>query len=173
MESDKMNPEKAAIPAQIESWYTQWILVERLYTEFAKRYDIASSAVFVLRTILEHPAGCTQRFICEALIYPKQTVSSIIQTLLNKGFVLKRQSREDKRNFEIYLTEKGTVFVLDMMADLQKAEEEAFMAILPEDRDKFTQINEALTKALHTALRIELKSEDKSFIGTPNIIKGD
>lgn len=160
MESKNIESYNPAIPAQIESWYTQWILVEGLYTEFAKRYDITSSAMFVLRTILEHPTGCTQRYICETLIYPKQTISSMIQTLTNKGIVRKRQSQEDKRNFELYLTEEGINFTLLMIKDLRKAEEKAFKAISPEDRKKFTHINEALTNALQAAMQIDIKSGD-------------
>ncbi|MGB8452860.1 MAG: MarR family transcriptional regulator [Anaerocolumna sp.] len=144
-----------SIPIQIGSWHTQWILVERLYTEFAKRYDLTSSAVFVLRTIFEHPIDCTQRYICDALIYPKQTVSSIIQTLIKKGIAAKRQSQEDKRNFDLYLTKEGMKFTFHMLEELKQAETDAFKALLPEDREHFTQINEALTKALHTAMHIE------------------
>lgn len=143
------------IPAQIESWYNQWILVERLYTKFAKHYDLTSSAMFVLRVILEQPSFCTQRYICESLFYPKQTVSSIIQVLIKKGIARKRQSKEDKRNYEIYLTEKGHKFTLQMIEDLAKAESEAFKSILSEDRENFTRINETLTKALHVSMHID------------------
>ncbi|QHQ60958.1 MarR family transcriptional regulator [Anaerocolumna sedimenticola] len=147
------------IPEQIESWYNQWILVERLYTEFAKRYDLTSSAMFVLRAILEHPSGCTQRYICESLFYPKQTVSSIIQGLINKSIAGKKQSEEDKRNYEIYLTEKGYKFTLDMINDLTQAESEAFKSIKPKDREDFTRINENLTRALRVSMHIDSKGE--------------
>ncbi len=42
------------------------------------------------------------------------------------------------------------------MKDLQKAEEKAFKAISAEDRDKFTWIKEALTKALHVAMDVDI-----------------
>ncbi|WMJ89890.1 MarR family winged helix-turn-helix transcriptional regulator [Anaerocolumna sp. MB42-C2] len=143
------------IPEQIESWYNQWILVERLYTEFAKRYDLTSSALFVLRAIFEHSSGCTQRSICEALFYPKQTVSSIIQGLINKNIAGKKQSKEDKRNYDIYLTEKGYKFTLDMINALKKAETEAFESIKPKDMEDFTRINETLTKAIRVSMYID------------------
>lgn len=152
-ESDKG---EKLIPQQIESWYTQWLLVERLYMEFAKRFDLTSSALFVLRTMLDNPKGCTQRYICETFSYPKQSVSSIIQVLVGKGLAVKRQSMEDKRNVELFLTEAGIVFTSQMAEELKLAEEKAFRALLPEDREKFTQINEVLTSALHTAMDIEI-----------------
>ncbi len=152
-ESDKG---EKLILQQIESWYTQWLLVERLYMEFAKRFDLTSSALFVLRTMLENPKGCTQRYICETFSYPKQSVSSIIQVLVGKGLAVKRQSMEDKRNVELFLTEAGIVFTSHMAEELKLAEEKAFSTLLPEDREKFTQINEVLTSALHTAMDIEI-----------------
>ena len=170
MEADTMKPnagtakvkeaesdsEENLINRQIESGYTKWFLVERLYTEFAKRFDLTSSAMLVLRTMLENPKGCTQRYICEFFSYPKQSVSSIIQVLVGKGLAVKRQSMEDKRNVELFLTEAGLSFTSHMAEELKKAEEKAFNALLPEDREKFTQINEVLTSVLHKAMDIEI-----------------
>lgn len=143
-----------SISLQIESWYTQWIKMERLYTEFAKRFGLSSSAMIILRIIYEQPTGCTQRSICENLFYPKQTVSGIIQTLIKKGLVLKEQSHMDRRNVILHVSKQGAVFAFRMTEKLQKAEEEAFKAILPKDRNKFTQVNEILTKELHKAMDI-------------------
>jgi DNA-binding MarR family transcriptional regulator len=154
---EKMVENNNSIPVQIESWYTQWILVERLYAEFAKGYDLTSSAIFVLRTILEQKSECTQKYICETLIYPKQTVSGIVQTLINKGIVGKNKSEEDKRNFKLFLTEKGNIFTVQLVERLQKAEEDAFAVIDEVDRIKFTSTNEALTKALHKTMFTDSK----------------
>lgn len=153
------NIRKNSIPAQIDNWYAQWIMVERLYSEFAKEYGLTSSAVFVLRTILEHPSECTQKYICDTLIYPKQTVSGIVQNLMSKGIVDKTKSVEDKRNFKLFLTMSGKDFTIKLVERLKKAEEEAFASITELDRIEFTRINEAITKALYKTMAPGWKSD--------------
>ncbi|HEX2927987.1 MAG TPA: helix-turn-helix domain-containing protein, partial [Ruminiclostridium sp.] len=76
---------KAEIQAQIQSWYTQWLLVDRLYAAFAQRHGITSTAMFVLRMLLIMPESCTQCEICNSLTLPKQTVSCLLESLEKSG----------------------------------------------------------------------------------------
>ncbi len=143
------------IQLQIQSWYTQWLLVDRLYASFAQQYGITSTAMFVLRMLLVMPESCTQRSICESLTLPKQTVSCLLESLEKTGYVEKKPDQLDKRSKLIGLTSKGRDYTKRVLAALNKAEAAAFLTLSENDRLEFTRINEALTKALHNQLQVD------------------
>lgn len=142
------------IQNQIQSWYTQWILVDHLYAEFSQRYGISSSAMFTLRLLQDNPHGCSQHSICDYLTLPKQTASSILKSLEESGYITKTADEKDKRNKLACLTPKGFEFIKKISSDLSAMEEKAFRLLSDSDRKEFTRINEALTKALRSNMQI-------------------
>ena len=138
---------------QIKSWYTQWILIDHLYAEFAQYHGISSSTMFIMRMLYDTTDGCSQGSICEYLTLPKQTVSSTLKILEEKGYVTKITDDKDKRNKLVCLTYMGTEFIGIVISELHKIEEKAFNSLSEKDRVAYMMVNEALTKALHTQMK--------------------
>jgi DNA-binding MarR family transcriptional regulator len=68
---------------------------------------------FLLR-VKENP-GINQQDLSSILLLDKTTTAKAINKLVKKGYVLKKVGKNDKRNFNLYLTNKGkeTCFFLD------------------------------------------------------------
>ena len=137
---------------QIESWYIQWALVDRLYQEFARAYGVPSTALFALQVLWRSPQRVTQRELCQELGLPKQTVSNLIHGLEESGRVRRQRNPEDLRCLTVSLTPEGRAFSQKFLGALRRAEEEAFLSLAPEDREAFTRVNEALTEKLREAM---------------------
>lgn len=151
--------ESETVRRQIRSWYAQWMLVDRLYDEFAQSHGLSGSAMAVLRALWERGTGCTQHTLCTLLNLPKQTVSSVLKGLEEHGCAAQAPLETDKRSKTISLTAKGEQVVRQFTMELSRIEESAFRSLPVRDREIFTQVNEALTRALHAQIHRE-KSTD-------------
>ncbi len=136
---------------QIDSWYRQWIKVDRLYEGFAQRSGLTMTSFSVLRYLLENGAN-TQRALCQGLGYPKQTLSCTVKILERQGHVRQEVCPEDRRSARIVLTGQGRAWAAGVLKRLQQAEQEAFEALGPDGRRYFTQYNELLAHALGDAM---------------------
>lgn len=136
------------IDEQIENWYAQWTLIDRIYIDYCHQLEISSTGLSVLRFIKEKSDGCTQHDICTFFYLPKQTVSSILSQLEKKGQIQKLPSSKDRRSAIIQLTPSGERMVCDIMSDLRKKEEKAFEVLTVKDRRELTRLNKLLTKAM-------------------------
>ncbi len=73
--------------------------------------------------------GATQHMIGQLLWQEKSSLSRLINTLENKGYVYKISSRSDERQKHVHLTEKGWAMqdvCLQCAADMQKRIEDKF-----------------------------------------------
>lgn len=60
---------------------------------------------FIVR-INENP-GINQKKLSSLLLVDKTTTAKAVNKLVDKGYILKKTNQSDKRNFNLYLTEKG------------------------------------------------------------------
>ncbi|MNZ79365.1 putative HTH-type transcriptional regulator [compost metagenome] len=138
----------------IKNYYDVYFAVGAIYERLAKMHDLTSSSLFVLYLIQEYPDQCTQRFICEKLLYPKQTVNTILDSLEKKGYIFKQVAKHDKRNKNILLTEAGQKYADRILSDMLRLEETAFLNMNPDERNSMLRgervFLEQLTLTLNT-----------------------
>ena len=158
MKESSITDKHSVIKQQIQSWYTQWTLVDRLYSEFAQRFGLSSNSMYILRVLEDNPGGCTERTISDILCLPKQTISTILKNFEKDGCIRLEQSEKDKRNKIIYLTSKGKDYIGKVSTALDEIEKKAFCSLSDKDRVSFTHVNEALTNALSKEMHIEIKN---------------
>lgn len=158
MKESPTTDKNAVIKQQIQSWYTQWTLVDHLYSEFAQRFGLSSNSMYILRVLEDNPGGCTGHTISDMLCLPKQTISTILINFEKDGYIRLKQSEKDKRNKIIYLTSKGKNYIGKVSAELDEIEKKAFCSFSDDDRVSFTHVNEALTNALSKEMHIEIKN---------------
>lgn len=81
--------------------------MDSAYEEYAKSVGMTYVSLSVLEEIYELGDGCTQKQISEETCYPKQMINPVVKSFIEDGLVTLREIPTDRRNKEIFLTEKG------------------------------------------------------------------
>ena len=131
------------IKKAIKSYYEMYFEIGYVYEELAKMHGLTSTTLFILQMIYDYPEECTQHFICEKLLYPKQTVNTILDSFERKGYIRKEVSKLDKRNKNILFTEAGKKYAVHVMSDMFQLEESAFTSMTTEDREAMVRGEQA------------------------------
>lgn len=139
----------------LQAYYHNWFAVTDLYEQFAKRYGLSSSALFLLQELQRSP--CTQRALCAALVLPKQTVHSILKNFEAKQYISLTASETDKRERIVSLTEIGQQFCGAMLERLSSIEQQAMGRMSALERDAMTNANRRFAQCLQEAMHTERK----------------
>lgn len=143
------------IKDEIKSYYDFWFGISAFYEKWAKSHGLTSNALFALYTIHEYPNQCTQRLICEKLLFPKQTVNTILETFEKKGYIRKKVADEDKRNKYILLTDEGRQYADEILSHLFHFEEHALLKMDSNERTTMIKNSHAFLKQLLQALEVD------------------
>lgn len=84
---------------------SRYLLKRKLHDEL-KNYDITLEQWAILSRVYR-AEGCNQKKIAEMSLKDRAAVTRILNILENKGIVKRETSSYDKREFLIYLTDKG------------------------------------------------------------------
>ena len=95
-------------------------------------YDIA---MYVDR----HP-GSSQDSIVEMTLYDKATIARDAQKLEDGGFLIRKNSERDRRQYELYLTEAGKELARDARSAAMAWQEKITEGFSPEERDLALQL---------------------------------
>lgn len=125
---------KDSFNRSIESFYESYFGINALYDSWAKYHGLTSASLFVLYIIHEYPSECTQRFICDKLFYPKQTVNAILNSFIQQGHVVTEIATADKRSKVVLLTEKGQKYADELLRKLRTFEENALSNMKADER---------------------------------------
>ncbi len=136
----------------IRNYYDVYFGFNAIYEKLAKMHGITASSLFVLYMLKEYPDQCTQRFICEKLCFPKQTVNTILDLFEKKGYILKKVSSYDKRNKNIFFTETGQNYAESILSDMLYLEESSFSNMLPDERHAMLHGERAFLEQLTNTL---------------------
>lgn len=108
--------------------------VEKHYETYAKSVGLTYPGLAVLRIIYETPENCTQKFICEQTLYPKQSVNLIIRSFWKQGYIEMKEIDSDRRNKAIKLSESGLQFTAQVIERLERAEAAAMTSLTDDQR---------------------------------------
>ena len=147
------------IRKSIHSYYDVYFGIGAIYERFAKAHDITSTAMFVLFMVKEFSSACTQRFICDKLMYPKQTVNTILDAFEKQGYITKQIAPTDKRSKYILLTDAGHAYADRMIYDMQQLEETAFTGMRTDQRHGMRDGEQAFLEQLSRAMDTFTKGE--------------
>lgn len=111
------------------------ISVSGFYNEYAKSVGLTLQSLKVL-SILHREKTCTQKYITQVSYLPKQTVNAIIKGFNEQGIITNPVTADsDKRNKNIFLTEKGEKYADEIISRARSAEYRA-LEKLGEERRK-------------------------------------
>lgn len=88
------------------------------YMELKKGLPIRPSEMGVLNIITETPGPHTPVMLAELLVVSKPMITAHLTSLMNKGYITKQPSSEDKRVYYILPTKKAKTLVESARADL-------------------------------------------------------
>ena len=127
------NQEK--LQEQINQYYLNYFRFDAVYYKWAALHEIKDTTLFILERIFFLPEGCSQKYLCETLSYPKQTISAALNRLEKAGVIYRRKERDDFRGNVIFLTAEGRKMADVVVGGMRKAEMEAFAAMTEEERE--------------------------------------
>ena len=82
-------------------------IITRKYKPLLDKLDLTYTQYIVMMVLWEQQQ-VTEKFLCQALCLKSNTVTPLLQKLVEKGFIEKKKAESDERNLVITLTEKGT-----------------------------------------------------------------
>ena len=124
-------------------------LINKLRRKELKRYGISvpeAAVLFLIQAIAKHGSLVTPAELSRWMVREPHSVSGILQRMVKKGFVIKRNSCLDRKNLvTVTLTEKGKSAlrgaverksIHEVMSSLSDGEREQLMSLLDKLRGK-------------------------------------
>jgi DNA-binding MarR family transcriptional regulator len=109
-----------------------------------KNKDITPQQYNVLRILRgQHPNPCNLKLVKERMLDRMSDASRIIDKLKTKGFVERHECPNDRRNVDLFITEKG----LDLLKSLDHVDEEFKSIFRNLNIAEAKQLNDLLDKA--------------------------
>jgi DNA-binding MarR family transcriptional regulator len=116
---------------------------------FARRMQEAGIDItpvqFAALDAIKSCPGSDQAGIAANIAYDRATIGGVIERLLQKGYVQRTISPEDRRAKVITLTTKGDAAYLQILHEVESLQDEILCGLSPEERQQFLELaNKAL-----------------------------
>lgn len=110
-----------------------------IYKTYAAKCGISPAAFWVFYFLCSADKPYTQHDICTAWFYPKQTVNSVIDSLIKDGYAVKKpMAGSNKKTIE--LTKYGEKFCNEKIMPIIEAEEKSFLKFSPYEQNMFIEL---------------------------------
>ena len=119
---------------KIRTFCSAWQSMNRIYEDYARKVGISYNSLCILNAIRQIE-NCTQKFICEKTLLPKQTVNNVVSSFYRSGYVELRELSENRRIKTIHLTPKGEEYADTLIPHIYDAERKAMKALSLEQQD--------------------------------------
>lgn len=113
----------------IAQYNALWIETNQLYETWARQRGMSLHELLVILSIVEADGTVLQRDICRRFVIPKQTVSAIIKTLTDRGWLELRVSEQDRRSRNLCLTPVGSAQAAQIAQALQEHEAQVWLRL--------------------------------------------
>lgn len=108
---------------------TLWIETNQLYEAWARQQGVSLYELLVILSIIETDGTALQKDICQRFAIPKQTISAIIKTLINKGWLELKVLEQDRRSRKLCLTSEGGARAEQIAQALQEHEAQVWLRL--------------------------------------------
>ena len=135
------------------AYYAQ---LDGIYGSYARSHGEKYLSLWALEEIGDSPEGLSQKEIADKLFAPKQTISSVVAGLVERGMVETVPSKHDGRSKIQLLTPKGRKLFAEIRRDYARAEELVFEKLGAERIEQmfegFAVVNDALASVFEGKL---------------------
>lgn len=126
--------------------------LDKLYNLYAKSAGLSYIGLHVLTLLYENPDNYTQKSLSERTGLPKQSVNSVIRTLLEQGHVQMKEQDSDRRNKEIRLSKSGRAYAEKIVGKLMNAVTESLRRQTPAQRQAALHLIGQLTQSIQEVI---------------------
>ncbi len=120
----------------------------RDYMELKKSLPIRPSEMGALNILAATPGPHTSVMLAERLAVSKPMITAIVTSLVEKGYITKEQSQEDRRMYYVHLTSKAQQLVVDARAETNAHLDRLIAAIGQEDFDMLIKLTQKASAVL-------------------------
>lgn len=99
-------------------------LFGNVYSDYAKKFNIHYNELACFYCLYKE-GECTQKYICQEWLLPKQTVHTLCKSLMEKGLLETVAHQGDQREKRLMLTAAGKAAAAPMVEPLLAAENQA------------------------------------------------
>lgn len=125
---------------------------DRLYYTIARGCDLSESAYWIMYAIEEEGGRIAQSELCRKYAYSRQTVNSAVKVLEARGYVEQGFSQGSRKSKDVSFTLAGKVFSQNNIVPAMQAEQSAYLALEPEEREELLRLIEKYTRAIEAQI---------------------
>lgn len=144
---------------KIQSELMQYNRLQRklddFYSSFAKICGLSDSVFWIIYSVMERQEAYTQTELCSMWSFNKQTINTALKNLEADGIIRFEPLEQNRKNKQIFLTDKGIAFAQKTVIPFMEMEKRAFGALDDEERKEFLR----LTQKHLDLLRMELNKQ--------------
>lgn len=126
--------------------------ISGIYEDYAKSIGLSYTSLYVFH-LVSLTENCTQKYICEQLFLPKQTVNSIVMLFRKQSLVEMVELSEDRRYKAICLTAKGQEYAAQILPKIDTAEVHSMEQFDVEERMLLLKLMEKYAQVFSTELK--------------------
>jgi len=113
-----------------------------LYLEYLKQYSATSNVNKTqLRALMfiKNNGAISMTDLCAKLNIEKGSLTSMVDDLTEKRYVIRTKDLSDRRKYLISITEKGTILACDFTDKLSDKLEEKFLKLNEDDQNRYME----------------------------------
>ena len=130
---------------QIKLLCTYFCRQNELYAALAKRQGISYNTLLTLYAI-DQDQGATQSQLANIWLIPKQTLNTVIRSLMEKGYVTLKAGQNQKEKL-VYFTQTGQEYASRVLQDVYRMEDQAIAQIGTQQFLRMVEITRDFTLA--------------------------
>ena len=128
--SDTINFLSKTFPKIYSSLYLEYL------KQYASTYSVNKTQLRAL-IIIKNNGAISMTDLCNKLNIEKGSLTSMVDDLTKKGYVMREKDTVDKRKYLITITESGEVIASDFVDKLKLGLEEKLIKLTEEDMKKY------------------------------------
>jgi DNA-binding MarR family transcriptional regulator len=111
-----------------------------LSAEYATRYGLDIPEWRVLATLGFRHEPCSAQYVADCTRTHKSTISRAVTSLLKQEIIERVENADDRREFRLRLTRKGTALYEELIPRLLRREQEILSCLSAQDRKDFARL---------------------------------
>jgi len=114
-----------------------------IFHQELQEYNLTPVQYGALRTLLDQP-GIDQRTLARLIALDTSTTAGVVDRLEARGWMERRQSPEDRRARQLFLTPAGLQGLTDTVPPMLRAQEQILAPLTPRQRTEFMRLLQVL-----------------------------
>lgn len=116
--------------------------LDDFYSSLAKICGLSDSVFWIIYSVLERKEPYTQTELCSMWSFNKHTINTALKNLESDGIIRFESLGQNRKNKQIFLTDRGIAFAQRTVIPFMEMEERAFGGLDDEERTEFLRLTQ-------------------------------